>query len=99
MRRVNFTAELVGDVSRPGIKNMVDRLIANGDTSTDAVVSSALDLMGPLEVNPESLVELNGFVADGGDFSWKSADDIEKSTVRVSELLQLIVSLREYQYA
>jgi hypothetical protein len=44
-------------------------------------------------------VELNGFVADGGDFSWKSADDIQKSTVRVSELLQLIVSLREYQYA
>ena len=99
MRRVNFTAELVGDVSRPGIKNMVDRFIAKGDTSTDAVVASALDLMGPLEVNPESLVELNGFVADGGDFSWKSADDIQKSTVRVSELLQLIVSLREYQYA
>jgi uncharacterized protein (DUF1800 family) len=99
MRRVNFTAELVGDVTRPGIKNMVDRLIAKGDTSTDAVVEGALDLMGPLEVNPESLVELNGFVADGGDFSWKSADDIEKSTVRVSELLQLIVSLREYQYA
>jgi len=42
MRRVNFTAELVGDVSRPGIKNMVDRLIANGDTSAEAVVDSCL---------------------------------------------------------
>jgi len=99
MRRVNFTAELVGDVSRPGIKNMVDRLIAKGDTSPEAVVNGALDLMGPLEVNPESHVELVGFVSDGGDFAWKSADDIEKSTVRVSELLQLIVSLREFQYA
>ncbi len=99
MRRVNFTAELVGDVSRPGIRNMVDRMIAQGDTSPEAVVNGALDLMGPLEVNPESHVELIGFLAEGGDFSWKSADDIEKSTVRVSELLQLIVSLREYQYA
>jgi len=99
MRRVNFTAELVGDVSRPGIRNMVDRLIAKGDTSTEAVVAGCLDLMGPLEVNPGTMVELNGFVSEGGDFSWKSAADIEKSTVRVSELLQLIVSLREYQYA
>jgi len=99
MRRVNFTAELVGDVTRPGIRNIVDRMIAKGDTSPEAVVDGALDLMGPLEVNPESHVELVGFVSEGGDFSWKSADDIEQSTVRVSELMQLIVSLREYQYA
>ena len=99
MRRINFTAELVGDVSRPGIKNMVDRLIASGDTSAGAVVDSCLDLMGPLEVNPESLTELNGFVTKGGDFAWDSEADIEKSTARVSALLQLIVSLREFQYA
>lgn len=99
MRRINFTAELVGDVSRPGIKNMVDRLIAKGDTSAEAVVDSCLDLMGPLEVNPESLTELNGFVTKGGDFAWDSEADIEKSTARVSALLQLIVSLREFQYA
>ena len=78
---------------------MVDRMIAQGDTSPESVVNGALDLMGPLEVNPESHVELVGFVSEGGDFSWDSADSIEKSTVRVSELLQLIVSLREYQYA
>ena len=99
MRRINFTAELVGDVSRPGIKNMVDRLIAIGDTSAEAVVDSCLDLIGPLEVNPESLTELNGFVTKGGDFAWGSEADIEKSTARVSALLQLIVSLREFQYA
>jgi uncharacterized protein (DUF1800 family) len=99
MRRINFTAELVGDVSRPGIKNMVDRLIAKGDTSAEAVVDSCLDLMGPLEVNPESLTELNGFVTKGGNFAWDSEADIEKSTSRVSALLQLIVSLREFQYA
>jgi len=99
MRRINFTAELVGDVSRPGIKNMVDRLIAKGDISPEAVVDSCLDLMGPLEVNSASLTELNGFVAKGGDFAWNSEADIEESTSRVSALLQLIVSLREYQYA
>jgi hypothetical protein len=78
---------------------MVERMIAQGDTSPEAIVNGALDLMGPLEVNPESHVELVGFLAEGGDFSWSSAENIEKSTLRVSELLQLIVSLREYQYA
>ena len=42
---------------------------------------------------------IHGFVTEGGDFSWDSDESIEKSTVSVSELLQLIVSLREYQYA
>ena len=68
-------------------------------SSPEAVVDGALDLMGPLEVNPESHVELVGFLSEGGDFSWSSADEIEKSTARVSEVMQLIVSLREYQYA
>jgi hypothetical protein len=55
--------------------------------------------MGPLDVNRESRDELISFIAEGGDFGWDSADQVEASTARVSELLQLIVSLREYQYA
>ena len=99
MRRVNFTAELVGDVSRPGIRDMVDRLQASGVASAAQAVDGCLDLMGPLEVTNESRDELIGFVGEGGDFSWNSESDIADSTRRVSELLQLIVSLREYQYA
>ena len=55
--------------------------------------------MGPLEVTSESRDELVGFVGEAGDFSWGSDDEVADSTRRVSELLQLIVSLREYQYA
>ena len=69
MRRVNFTAELVGD------------------------------LMGPLEVNPGSRDELVAFASEGGDFGWDGAARARASAARVSELLQLIVALREYQYA
>ena len=98
MRRVNFTADLVGDVSRPGIRDIVDRLRASGVSSAADVVDGCLDLMGPLEVNKESRDELIGFVGEGGSFSW-DAEGVAESTRRVSELLQLIVSLREYQYA
>ena len=98
MRRVNFTADLVGDLNRPGIKDLVDRLKMQGERLPEKVVDSCLDLMGPLEVNQESRDELMGFIGEGGDFGWDSADQFQASTARVSELLQLIVSLREYQY-
>ncbi len=99
MRRVNFTADLVGDLSRPGIKALVERLQLQGERSPEKVVDGCLDLMGPLEVNPESRDELIGFIKEGGDFGWDSDDKIQASMARVSELLQLIVALREYQYA
>jgi hypothetical protein len=40
MQRINFTAELVGDVGRPGIKAIVDRLQAQGTRTTAEVVAS-----------------------------------------------------------
>ena len=42
---------------------------------------------------------MTGFVSERGEFSWDSAEASQSSTERVGELLQLIVSLREYQYA
>ena len=99
MRRVNFTADLVGDLDRPGIKALVERLKVQGERSPEKVVDSCLDLMGPLEVNQESRDELIGFVEEGGDFGWNNADQVQASMARVSELLQLIVAIREYQYA
>jgi uncharacterized protein (DUF1800 family) len=99
MQRVNFTAELVGDVSRPGIQDLMDRLQAQGARTPAEVVDGCLDLMGPLEVTERSREGLIGFTEDGGDFSWESPDQVEASKARVSELLQLIVATREYQFA
>ena len=99
MRRVNFTADLVGDVERPGIKSLVDRLQSQGDRTVEKVVDGCLDLMGPLEVQPGSRTELIEFVEELGEFAWDTPQQTEESKARISELLQLIVSLREYQYA
>jgi hypothetical protein len=99
MQRVNFTAELVGDVSRPGIKDLMDRLKAKDGRTPAEVVDGCLDLMGPLEMNPNSRQGLIGFIEVGGDFSWDTDEQVQASTARVSELLQLIVATREYQFA
>jgi uncharacterized protein (DUF1800 family) len=99
MQRINFAAGLVGDVSRPGIKAIIDRLQAQGTRTTAEVVDSCLDLIGPLEVAPGTRAGLIGFSEEGGEFRWDTAADIEASTARVAELLQLIVATREYQFA
>ena len=99
MRRVNFVADLVGDVSRPGIQALVASLKAQNARNGEQLVDGCLDLLGPLEVAPESKVELIDFANEKGEYKWDSEGDYRISSQRVSELLQLIVSLREYQYA
>ena len=83
MQRVNFTAELVGDVSRPGIKVALDRLQAQGAQTTAEVVDSCLDLLGPLDVSQGTRAGLIGFLEEGGDFRWDTAEHIQTSTARV----------------
>jgi hypothetical protein len=99
MQRVNFTAELIGDVSRPGIKAILNRLQAQGVRTTAEVVDSCLNLLGPLDMSESSRAGLISFVEEGGNFSWDTAEHIQASTARVSELLQLIVATREYHFA
>ena len=99
MRRINFAADLVGDVGRPGVSYMIDSLKAQGEASPEGFVNTCLDLMGPLDVDDETREELVGHAGSSGPLRWGSQQDAGASTERVAEMLQLIVSLRDYQYA
>jgi hypothetical protein len=55
--------------------------------------------MGPLEVAPQIRQELVEHASSGGTLRWATSQDVQSSHERISEMLQLIVSLREYQYA
>jgi len=99
MRRINFTADMVSDVSRPGIRSMINRMQSQGDLTAAAMVDNCLDLMGPLEVDDATRQELVTHAETGGAVSWATDADVSASEERISEMLQLIVSLRDYQYA
>ena len=99
IRRVNFTASMVGDLDRPGVRSVVDRLRAKGDLSPEGFVDTCLDLMGPLEVNDGTRRELVDHARPDGDLRWATEGEASESMGRVAEMLQLIVSLRDYQYA
>ncbi len=96
MRRTNFFADLVGDVERPGIQAIIVNLKARGDLSPAQLVEGCLDLMGPLEISDDSRTELVSHATEDGPIQWGNNGN---SDHRVGEMLQLIVSLRDYQFA
>ena len=99
MRRINFVADMVGDVTLPGVQSIHNHLKGKGEQSPDGFVDACLGLMGPLEVGEDARRELVSHAGEGGALRWGTAQESESSTQRVSEMLQLIASLREYQYA
>jgi hypothetical protein len=62
------------------------------------LVDSCLDLIGPLSVQPEVRQRLVEHASEGGALRWGTEQDASTSSKRVGEMLQLIASLREFQY-
>jgi uncharacterized protein (DUF1800 family) len=94
MSRINFAADMFGDVNRPGVQDIIARLKAKGNMTPEQLVDACLDLMGPLEFGDDAKGELLEQANAGGDLSWDAAD----AEQRVAGLLQLIVAMREYQF-
>jgi len=100
MERVNFAAQELGDLSKPGVQGLVDDLAGPGTAvAPEAAVDRALAFMGPLRAAPETRQALLQHVARDGDLRFDAAAERQTSAERVAELLQLIAASREYQFA
>ena len=95
MKRINFTAGMLGDTSRPGVQAIVSRLEGQGELAPESFVDNCLDILGPLEIGSETRAQLVSHANEGGSLSWGNRD---ASAQRVGEMLQLIASSREFQY-
>ena len=98
VRRINFVADRVGDLSLPGVQDIVSRVRAQGTLSPERLVASCLDLIGPLEVGETTHAELMAHADQGGEVRWSGEEESKTSAQRVSEMLRLIVASREYQF-
>ena len=96
MKRINFVADRIGDTSKPGVRAIVNRLKARGDLEPEEFVDACLDLMGPMIVDGDNRRQLVTHARETGTLTWM---DEAQASARVGEMLQLVVSLREYQYA
>ncbi|MDA1349736.1 MAG: DUF1800 domain-containing protein [Chloroflexi bacterium] len=97
VERVNFMTRMVGDAGRPGIAAFIQGLKNTPNLAPEALVDACLDLLGLAELGPDTRHELLDHASERGDLVWNG--DTESSTERVLEMLQLVVSLREYQRA
>ena len=98
VRRINFVADRVGDLSFPGVQDIVSRVRSQGNISAEQLVDSCLDLIGPVEVGEQSRQELLAHAEQRGEARWDTEEASSTSAQRVAEMLQLISSSREYQF-
>ena len=96
LRRINFIADYVGDVSYPGVQSIVETLAAEGPTiSPEGLVDGCLRLLGHYEVAEQTHQMLLEHAQKGGDLPTNTREFPHQ----VGKVLQLIVSTKEYLYA
>jgi len=96
VRRINFIADYVGDVSYPGVQDMVQKLASEGPTITpEGLVEGCLRLLGHYELSDENHQMLVEHARKSGVSSTGSQD----FPGHVGDILQMIVATKEYLYA
>jgi uncharacterized protein (DUF1800 family) len=96
VERVNFATEQVGDVDKPGIRRIVERLRAHGVLSPEQFVDACFDLVGPLHPSGRTRAALVRHAEKAGPLDLASGGRAAEE--RVGELLQMVVATREFQW-
>jgi hypothetical protein len=100
VERINFASNQVGNLSKPGVRRIVERLEALGPVlTTDQLVNGCLDLAGPVVVSDNRREDLVTFVNRDGAVRCGTPAEKAEFARRVAGLLQLVVSSREFQFA
>ncbi|MAP39001.1 MAG: hypothetical protein CL879_05210 [Dehalococcoidia bacterium] len=91
--RVGFVERQFEDLSKPGVRDMVDR-VGSLDDDPSQLVDRCLDLLGSINVSEQTYDSL---VAYAKELSSIENDDVEGS-VGVHNLLQMTASTVDYQF-
>ena len=100
VERVNFAVDRLTQADNPWVASITERIVAQGLTvSPEHLVDSCLDLAGPITVSGNTRQGLVAHATQGGDLEFGSEEGRRSASERIKEMLQLIVSTREYQLA
>ena len=99
VERINYATDLLGNTELPGVKSLINRLMARGATlSPEAFVDGCLDVIGPLSIDEATHRELVAHSQKGGDLRHESSADQSEFTRRSGEMFQMIASTAEFQF-
>jgi len=98
--RINFVADQVGNIHQPGIRAIVNALLARGPVLTaEAVLDGCLELMGHIRLTDTTRQQLIQQVRKGGEITTDTLDDRRAAQEVMLRTLKMIGSTREYQFA
>jgi hypothetical protein len=99
VERINFASQFLGNTELPGVKSLVNRLMAQGTTlSPEQFVDGCLDMIGPLEVAEDTRQELVAHAQRGGVLRHRTGQEQAEFTQRTGEMFQMIAATAEYQF-
>ena len=100
VERVNSSALVIGNSLQPGVQTIIQRLKDRQNIyQPDELVDHCLLLVGSLDVAESTRERLTEFAANFGEMKFAPDNAMDCSEQQIVELLQLILSTREYQLA
>ena len=95
VERINFVADQLGDVDKPGVRKIIQRLKTRGEAlGTEEFLDGCLEQLGCIEIWKEARGLLVEYVRKDGEVRTGT----EGFGQRVGQMLQLIAATREYQF-
>ena len=95
VERINFTADQIGNVNLPGVKDIIDRLASEGINQPEALVNRCLDMLGAYTLPEETRSYLVEHIGKAGELK----PGTEAYGDQIAQTMQLIVATQEYQFA
>ena len=88
MERINFASEQLGDLNKPGVRDMVESIVADGGNGNRSalMVSRCLEQMGALAVSDDTREALLSVAEQDGD-----------ERQNVAQMLRLTAASKEFQ--
>jgi uncharacterized protein (DUF1800 family) len=99
VERINFASKYLGQTDLPGVKDLVDRLMAQGEhLSPEAFVDGCIDLVGCLNVTDDTRQSLVSHAQRQGELRHGTEAERSEFTRRCGEMFQMLASTGEFQF-
>ena len=100
VHRVNWASRILSDPSRTGVRALIDRVSAaagGSRISPERLIDICIDVLGPLHVLDSTRSGLIDYASKYGDISFDDEHSAAEADKAVVVVLQLVVSMQEYQ--
>jgi len=96
VERVNFASQQIGDSTKPGIQEMIERIAStpNNIASPENLIRVCLEETGVISVEEDTMKVLIDFASQGHDQPINASND---GAQKISAALQMVASTKEFQ--